>query len=60
MSIGNNPFKRRSGHGYPDTPGIYTKEQIDAWKPVTQAVKDKGAVFFCQIWHVGRASCPGA
>lgn len=23
-----------------------------------QAVKDKGAVFFCQIWHCGRASHP--
>lgn len=46
----------RDGHGYPHTPGLYTKEQIEAWKPVVKAVKDKGAVFFSQLWHVGRAS----
>ena len=45
---------------YPHTPGIFTKEQCDAWKPIVKAVKDKGAVFFCQIWHVGRVSHTGA
>ena len=47
------------GHGYPNTPGIYTPEQIEAWKPITAAVKDAGGVFFLQLWHVGRASHPG-
>lgn len=46
------------GHGYFDVPGIYTKEQVEAWKPITQAVHDKGAVVFMQIWHTGRASLP--
>jgi hypothetical protein len=32
--------------------------QIEAWKPVVEAVHKKGGVFFCQIWHVGRASHP--
>uniref|UniRef100_A0ACD5UVP1 Uncharacterized protein n=1 Tax=Avena sativa TaxID=4498 RepID=A0ACD5UVP1_AVESA len=40
----------------PHTPGIWTKEQVQAWKPVVDAVHAKGATFFCQIWHVGRAS----
>ena len=31
---------------YPETPGIYTREQIEAWKPVVEAVHDKGATFF--------------
>lgn len=39
--------------------GIYTQEQIEAWKPVTQAVREKDAIFFCQLWHVGRASHNG-
>lgn len=43
---------------YPDTPGIYTQEQIDAWKPVVKAVHEKGAIFFCQIWHSGRSVLP--
>ncbi|GJP34081.1 hypothetical protein CLOM_g18548 [Closterium sp. NIES-68] len=43
-------------HGYPDTPGIYTDAQIAAWKPVIKAVHAKGALLYCQLWHVGRAS----
>lgn len=45
-------------HGYPQVPGIYTDEQVEAWKPVVQAVKDKGGFFLMQLWHVGRASHP--
>lgn len=44
---------------YPHTPGIFTEEHIEAWKPITQAVKDAGAIFFCQLWHVGRVSHTG-
>ncbi len=47
------------GYGYPCTPGIHTSEQIEAWKPVVQGVHDKGAVFFCQLWHCGRSSHMG-
>ncbi|RAL37041.1 hypothetical protein DM860_003963 [Cuscuta australis] len=42
--------------GYPNVPGIFTKEQVEAWKEVVDAVHEKGAVLFCQLWHVGRAS----
>ncbi|KAH6763833.1 12-oxophytodienoate reductase 2 [Perilla frutescens var. hirtella] len=48
-----------TAQGLPDTPGIWTKEQVDAWKPIVHAVHAKGALFFCQIWHVGRASNTG-
>ncbi|KAH6763834.1 12-oxophytodienoate reductase 2 [Perilla frutescens var. frutescens] len=48
-----------TAQGYPDTPGIWTKEQVEAWKPIVDAVHAKGAVFFCQIWHVGRVSNTG-
>lgn len=41
---------------YADTPGLWTREQVEAWKPVVDAVHAKGGVFFCQIWHTGRAS----
>ena len=44
---------------YTDTPGIWTKEQVEAWKPIVNAVHAKGGIFFCQIWHVGRASNTG-
>lgn len=42
--------------GFPHSPGIYTKEQVEAWKKVVDAVHAKGAIIFCQLWHVGRAS----
>ncbi|KAK8969937.1 putative 12-oxophytodienoate reductase 4 [Platanthera guangdongensis] len=45
-----------TAQGFPITPGIWTKEQVEAWKPIVQAVHDNGGIFFCQIWHVGRVS----
>uniref|UniRef100_A0A452XJL5 NADH:flavin oxidoreductase/NADH oxidase N-terminal domain-containing protein n=1 Tax=Aegilops tauschii subsp. strangulata TaxID=200361 RepID=A0A452XJL5_AEGTS len=45
-----------TGRGYTDTPGIWTAEHVEAWKPIVAAVHAKGALFFCQIWHVGRVS----
>lgn len=44
---------------YPHVPGIWSEEQIEAWKPIVRAVKEKGAVFFMQLWHVGRVSHTG-
>ncbi|XXG39478.1 hypothetical protein AAC387_Pa01g0428 [Persea americana] len=45
-----------TAQGYPETPGIWTKEQVQAWKPIVDAVHEKGGIFFCQLWHVGRVS----
>ena len=41
--------------GSPLTPGIYTNEQIDAWKKITKAVHDNGGLIVAQLWHTGRA-----
>ncbi|KAI4324222.1 hypothetical protein L6164_023776 [Bauhinia variegata] len=48
-----------TAQGYPDTPGLWKKEQVEAWKPIVDAVHAKGGVFFVQLWHVGRVSNPG-
>ncbi|KAM2450252.1 hypothetical protein PS1_020242 [Malus domestica] len=48
-----------TAQGYPDTPGIWTREQIESWKPIVDAVHAKGGIFFCQIWHGGRISNTG-
>ncbi len=42
------------GIGYARTPGIYTAEQIAAWKKITDGVHAKGGRIFLQIMHVGR------
>lgn len=39
-------------------PGIYSPEQVAAWKLVTEAVHAKGGKIFLQIWHAGRAAHP--
>jgi N-ethylmaleimide reductase len=41
--------------GSPLTPGIYTKEQIEAWKKVTKSVHANGGLIIAQLWHTGRA-----
>lgn len=46
------------GVGYPDTPGIWSNEQVLGWKMVTDRVKAKGGIMLCQLWHVGRMSDP--
>lgn len=46
------------GVGYPNTPGIWTDEQVEGWKVVTDAVHQAGGRIVCQLWHVGRISDP--
>jgi 2,4-dienoyl-CoA reductase-like NADH-dependent reductase (Old Yellow Enzyme family) len=46
------------GVGYPDTPGIWSDEQVEGWKLVTKAVHDAGGRILLQLWHVGRISDP--
>ena len=44
------------GVGYADTPGIWSREQIEGWKNITEAVHKAGGRIFLQLWHVGRIS----
>lgn len=47
-----------TGVGYPDTPGIWSDEQVAGWKLVTDAVHAAGGLILLQLWHVGRVSDP--
>lgn len=47
-----------NGLGYPRIPGIFTEEQIDGWRPVTEAVHADGARAFLQLMHTGRVTHP--
>ncbi|PRH87859.1 alkene reductase [Labrys okinawensis] len=46
------------GVGYPDTPGIWSREQVEGWKVITKAVHEAGGRIALQLWHVGRISDP--
>ena len=47
------------GAGYPNTPGIYNQQQVNAWRQITDTVHAQGGHIFLQLWHVGRVSYPG-
>lgn len=46
------------GKGTFGVPGLYTKEQADSWRKVTDAVHAEGGTIIAQLWHVGRLTHP--
>jgi N-ethylmaleimide reductase len=46
------------GQGYAWTPGIHSREQVEGWRRVSDAVHEAGGFMFMQLWHVGRISHP--
>ena len=48
----------QEGLGWPYAPGIWSEEQVEAWKPVVKAVHDAGGRILCQLWHMGRLVHP--
>ena len=45
-------------NGWENVPGLYTPEQIEGWRRITDAVHAAGGKIFCQLWHQGRMSHP--
>jgi N-ethylmaleimide reductase len=56
ITEGTQPSK--NGKGYCRTPGIYNREQVQAWKKVTEAVHAEGGRIVLQIMHCGRVGHP--
>jgi 2,4-dienoyl-CoA reductase-like NADH-dependent reductase (Old Yellow Enzyme family) len=44
----------REGLGWPYAPGLWSREQVEAWKPVTAGVHEAGGRIVAQLWHMGR------
>lgn len=44
--------------GFANVPGIYTADQVEGWKKVTDAVHRRGGKIFCQLGHTGSLSHP--
>jgi N-ethylmaleimide reductase len=44
--------------GWPTAPGIWSDDQVEAWKPVTDAVHKAGGRIILQLWHMGRLVHP--
>ncbi|MDY0059595.1 MAG: alkene reductase [Myxococcota bacterium] len=47
------------GLGYPRIPGIFSPEQVQGWRGVTEAVHAAGSKIFVQLMHTGRVGHPG-
>jgi len=48
----------RDGVGFINVPGLYTQDQADGWRRVTDAVHEKGGRIFVQLGHTGSSSHP--
>lgn len=46
-----------AAQGYPETPGIWIKEQVEALKPIVDVVHAKGRIFFCHVGVLEFNSC---
>jgi N-ethylmaleimide reductase len=48
----------QEGSGWPSAPGIWSAAQVEAWKPVTEAVHKADGRIILQLWHMGRLVHP--
>ncbi len=48
----------QQGLGWPGAPGLWSEEQVTAWRPIVQAVHDAGGRMVAQLWHMGRIVHP--
>jgi 2,4-dienoyl-CoA reductase-like NADH-dependent reductase (Old Yellow Enzyme family) len=46
------------GVGYAGTPGVWSQQQVEGWKQITNRVHEAGGRMLLQLWHVGRISDP--
>ena len=46
------------GYGWHGAPGIYSLDQVEGWKLITESVHEHGGQMFLQLWHMGRVSHP--
>jgi N-ethylmaleimide reductase len=47
-----------NGLGYPRIPGIFSPDQVEGWRAITDAVHARGAKIFVQLMHCGRIAHP--
>lgn len=42
--------------GFANSPGIWSNDQVTAWRTITDEVHSKGCFIFCQLYGLGRAA----
>ncbi|KFG83679.1 NADH:flavin oxidoreductase/NADH oxidase family protein [Metarhizium anisopliae] len=56
LAITEGTYISAKAGGYDSVPGIYSREQIAAWKKVTDAVHANKSYIFLQLWAQGRTA----
>lgn len=46
------------GTEWPNAPGIWSDEQVAAWKTIVDTVHAEGTPIVSQLWHLGRVNHP--
>ncbi|KAF7336704.1 FMN-linked oxidoreductase [Mycena venus] len=54
LLIAEATFIARKAGGFRHAPGVWSSEQIAAWKQITDAVHAKGSYIYLQLWALGR------
>ncbi len=44
--------------GWANTPGLWSRAQVQGWRRVTDAVHERGGKIIAQLWHTGAISHP--
>ena len=47
-----------NGVGYPRMPGIWSREQVEAWSKITEVLHAGGSKTYMQVMHCGRIAIP--
>jgi N-ethylmaleimide reductase len=48
----------QQGLGWPGAPGLWSEEQVNAWRRIVRAVHGAGGRIVAQLWHMGRLVHP--
>jgi N-ethylmaleimide reductase len=58
LIISEGIFVSPAAVGWANVPGLWSEQQVGAWRKVTQAVHRAGGRIFAQLWHTGSMSHP--
>ena len=58
LVIGEGTEISPDAYGWADSPGLWSTEQVQGWRRVTDAVHQKGGFMYIQLWHTGAMSHP--
>ncbi|KAJ8507388.1 hypothetical protein ONZ45_g10253 [Pleurotus djamor] len=56
LLITESTFIAPQAGGYEFSPGVWSNEQLTAWKKITDAVHSKGSFIYLQLWAMGRSA----